>query len=105
MELDKEKKFPMFTKQTMMSVAGEEVEVAVPLGSYSIRDLEEQQNIASMEIQRNRDIFNDLQKKIDLITDEQTRNPVIKEEVKEVLEVEPVKDEFNQNMILDNEQK
>jgi hypothetical protein len=81
MEINKEKKFQMYNKQVMKSVNGEEVEVAVPLGEYSIGDLEQQQNIYRNEKVRCEEQIVFIQKQIDMLVVEQENNP--KEEIKE----------------------
>ncbi len=95
--INREKKFQMFNKQVMKTVTGEEVEVAVPIGEFSIQDLEIQLGMFLNDKSRAEENIDYLKKQIDMIITEQTKNPENEKSVKP----ENVKDsEFNEKMII-----
>jgi len=69
--IDKEKKHPMFTKQVMKTIAGEDVEVMLPIGEYSIYELELEMNMCLNDKARAEERITFLQKQIDVIMETQ----------------------------------
>jgi hypothetical protein len=95
--INREKKFQMFNKQVMKTITGEDVEVAVPIGEFSIQELEQQMGMFFNDKARADERINFFQKQIDMIIEEQTKNPepeIVKEEVK------PEIVEFKRGMVI-----
>lgn len=97
--INREKKYQMFNKQMMKTVTGEDVEVAVPIGEFSIQELEQQQSMFINDKMRAEERIEFYQKQIDMIIKEQTENP--EPEVKTVeAEVINQTPEFNEKMVI-----
>jgi hypothetical protein len=73
--INREKKFQMFSKQIMKSVTGDDVEIAVPIGNFSIQDLEQEMGMFINDKQRAEERIAFYQNQINKIIEEQTNNP------------------------------
>ena len=71
MEINRERKHQMFSKQVMKAITGEDVEVMIPIGEYSIGELELEMNMCLYDIARNQERVTFLQKQIDVIMETQ----------------------------------
>jgi len=73
MTIDREKKFPMFTKQIMKTVDWVDVEVAIPLWEFNIQYLEQQVGMHLNDKARAEERILFFQARIDDIIAEQTK--------------------------------
>lgn len=97
--INREKKFQMFTKQVMKTVTGEDVEVAVPLGEFSIQELEQQMGMYINDKMRAEERIEFYQKQIEMIIKEQTENP---DPEVGAIEREVTAEPFKESMVINN---
>lgn len=79
--INREKKFKLFEKRMMETTSGEQVEIAIPIGEFSIEELEQQMGMFYNDKARAEERIKFFESQIQLIIEEQTKNTETKPEL------------------------